>query len=335
MLQIVNKLKEKGYVKLNPDTNNVYGRAEGGTIYVVVIGSGHNLDADDLKRFNNKIISDISQDTDKDIRLLNILLMPDGVFDDRINHMIEVMDNLWLFTEDYGKFYVFENQIGDFDDLADILDHEIKIEKKKDSNRLLRIFGVVTPILLAINVIIFFLDSILTRKYNFRLNYYLAINPSSVIEGHQYYRLFTAMFVHFGIEHLVSNMIILEALGARVEHLLGKVIYPICYIVTGMVASIGSLAACYLGHPYDYAGGASGALFGLMGLLIVMASFNKGRVGDISLRNLLMLCFLTIANGYVSDGIDNAAHIVGLVFGIVLGLLMTPYYQKVVKKRFL
>ncbi len=48
-----------------------------------------------------------------------------------------------------------------------------------------------------------------------------------------------------------------------------------------------------------------------------------------------MLCFLTIANGYVSDGIDNAAHIVGLVFGIVLGLLMTPYYQKVVKKRFL
>ena len=72
-----------------------------------------------------------------------------------------------------------------------------------------------------------------------------------------------------------------------------------------------------------------------MGLLIVMASFNKGRVGDISLRNLLMLCFLTIANGYVSDGIDNAAHIVGLVFGIVLGLLMTPYYQKVVKKRFL
>lgn len=143
------------------------------------------------------------------------------------------------------------------------------------------------------------------------------------------------MFVHFGIEHLVSNMIILEALGARVEHLLGKVIYPICYIVTGMVASIGSLAACYLGHPYDYAGGASGALFGLMGLLIVMASFNKGRVGDISLRNLLMLCFLTIANGYVSDGIDNAAHIVGLVFGIVLGLLMTPYYQKVVKKRFL
>ena len=131
MLQIVNKLKEKGYVKLNPDTNNVYGRAEGGTIYVVVIGSGHNLDADDLKRFNNKIISDISQDTDKDIRLLNILLMPDGVFDDRINHMIEVMDNLWLFTEDYGKFYVFENQIGDFDGLADILDHEIKIEKKE------------------------------------------------------------------------------------------------------------------------------------------------------------------------------------------------------------
>lgn len=335
MLQIVNKLKEKGYVKLNPDTNNVYGRAEGGTIYVVVIGSGHNLDADDLKRFNNKIISDISQGTDKDIRLLNILLMPDGVFDDRIKHMIEVMDNLWLFTEDYGKFYIFENQIGDFDGLADILDHEIKIEKKKDSNRLLRIFGVVTPILLAINVIIFFLDSILTRKYNFRLNYHLAINPSAVIEDHQYYRLFTAMFVHFGIEHLVSNMIILEALGARVEHLLGKVIYPICYIVTGLVASMGSLAACYLGHPYDYAGGASGALFGLMGLLIVMASFNKGRVGDISLRNLLMLCFLTIANGYVSDGIDNAAHIVGLVFGIVLGLLMTPYYQKVVKKRFL
>jgi rhomboid protease GluP len=86
-----------------------------------------------------------------------------------------------------------------------------------------------------------------------------------------------------------------------------------------------------LGNLYDYAGGASGAIFGLMGIMIVVAFFNKGHVSGISLWNLVVLSILTILNGYVSEGIDNVAHVSGLVFGIIVGIFIILLKQKVVK----
>ena len=90
------------------------------------------------------------------------------------------------------------------------------------------------------------------------------------------------------------------------------------------------MISCYLGNYYTYAGGASGAICGLMGVLIVFAFFNKGHISGISLKDLLFLSVLTILNGYVSDGIDNVG---GLIAGLLVGIIAILIHKAVVKDK--
>lgn len=334
VLQILEHLEEIGYRKLNPESNNVYGRLGTDAIYVVVLGSSRDLKADNLQNFNRQIIRDLSANTDQKIKLLNILLTPNGMFDDSVNEIVSKMNNVWLFSEDYGKLYVFENQPVDFDGLQPILDKQILQEKDRNISRIRKTFGVVTPILILLNVIIFVI-AVYTRDAsgNSWLEELLADNLYDVIVEKQYYRIITSTFYHFSLIHLFSNMVVLVALGARVENLMGRIGFLIAYLFCGITASICSLISCYLGNYYTYAGGASGAICGLMGVLIVFAFFNKGHISGISLKDLLFLSVLTILNGYVSDGIDNAAHIGGLIAGLLVGIIAILIHKAVVKDK--
>ena len=75
----------------------------------------------------------------------------------------------------------------------------------------------------------------------------------------------------------------------------------------------------------------SGAIFGLLGVLVVIAFYNKGRVKDLSLINMLILFILTLVNGKMSEGIDNVAHVAGFAAGLVAGIVLLLTNQKVVK----
>ncbi len=334
IIQIIKHLENKGYKKLNPNSNNVYGRTVENTVYVIVVGSCRGLTVEKLKGFNNKVIFDIANNTAMKVELLNILITPDGMFDDIVMDIVENVENVWLFSEDYGKLYVFENQPDDFDGLYYLIDKNTNIEKKKNRVHIRKLFGVVTPILVLANIVIYILSSLTMNPYGTSsVVRALADNLDAVFNHHQYYRIFTAMFVHFSITHIVSNMTILIALGARIENLVGRLKMLFAYVFTGMVASAASLISCYMGHTYRYAGGASGAICGLMGVMIILAILNRGRVSDISLWNLLVLSALTIVNGYVSEGIDNVAHIAGLIAGIMVGIVIGVRNQKVVNRR--
>lgn len=337
-LQIIEHLKKKGYKKLNPDSNNVYGRAdeEDGVVYVVVVGSNHNLDADSLRRFNNKIYFDISKNTGMRVELLNLLITPDGMFDSAIQEMLMSLNNIWLFSEDYGRLYIFENQPQDFDCLYEILDKQIEDHNHQTHIQRRKTFGVITPILLLLNLLVFALF-VLNRDANGDsiIKSMLTLNLDAVFLKHQYYRIISAMFFHFDIMHLLGNMILLIALGSRIENVIGKIGFLTVYMLTGIVASISSLLGCYIRIQYDtVAGGASGAVFGLLGIMIIFALFNKGRISGLSIRNLILLSVLTLLNGYVSEGIDNEAHLGGLLAGLLLGIIIILFKQnkqKVVK----
>lgn len=331
MIQIINNLEERGYRKLNPDSNNVYGRAQGDAVYVVVIGSVRNLDADSLKRFNNKLIFDISMQTHARIDLLNILMTPDGMFDEAIKEIVDRVENVWLFTEDFGKLYVFDNQPSDFDNLYGTLDKQILEADEKTRRHIVRMFGIVTPILVLLNILVYIAGRFFESATGSLLELKLAINVPAIKDG-QYYRLFTAMFTHFGLAHLVGNMVCLAALGARAESILGKAMYAAVYIFIGLAAAASSYIDCMNSFSYAYAAGASGAIFGLLGVLVAIAVVNKGHVKDLTLMNMIMLFVLTVVNGYMSYGIDNVAHISGFAVGLVVGFLLMLTNQKVVKR---
>lgn len=325
MIQIIKSLQDRGYKKLNPDTNNVYGRVDDDAVYVVVIGSNRNLDADSLKKFNNKIIVELSINSHKKINILNVLITPNGMFDDMTKQIVENVENVWLFTEDYGKLYVFENQPADFDSLYDVIDKKTVVDNRRTQHNLIKMFGVVTPIFLLINIFVY-----LACVYVYQPTE-LAVEVYAILEKRQYYRFLTSMFTHFGITHLLGNMVILIALGARVENIIGRLNYVIVYIATGLAATFASYINCFYNDIHVYSAGASGAIFGLLGVLVVIAFYNKGRVKDLSLMNMLILFILTLVDGLMSEGVDNVAHAAGFMAGILAGVVLLLTNQKVVK----
>lgn len=183
-----------------------------------------------------------------------------------------------------------------------------------------------TSALIAVNILCFLYLEIAgsSEDVRFMLEHGAMYTPL-VIENHEYYRLVTAMFMHFGIEHLVNNMLVLFVLGDNLERALGKMKYLIFYLLCG----IGSNFASMMIHMHDaqqYVGaGASGAIFGVIGGLLYVVARNRGRLENLSSRQLVVTVLFSLYFGYTSTGVDNAAHVSGLIIGILLGLL---FYRK-------
>lgn len=132
-------------------------------------------------------------------------------------------------------------------------------------------------------------------------------------------RLLTNTFVHIGIVHLVVNMWALLNLGALAEYLFGGRTTLISYLLTGIAGSITSLGW----HPGVVSAGASGAIFGIAGALLVAFWFarlplSKGVVSSTSI-SLVIFAAYTLAYGIVTGKMDNAAHIGGLGAGLIFG----------------
>ena len=134
----------------------------------------------------------------------------------------------------------------------------------------------------------------------------------------EWWRALTCNFVHIGIIHLLMNMYALLYIGAYLEPLIGTARLFGAYLLTGLCSAGVSLAA----HPETLSAGASGAIFGLYGIFLAYLLFH--RIEKHQRKSLLCSIGLFVAynllNGFTHSGIDNAAHIGGLVSGILLGL---------------
>lgn len=147
-----------------------------------------------------------------------------------------------------------------------------------------------------------------------------------LLERGEYYRLLTSVFMHFGVKHLFNNMLVLFILGDNLERALGKVKYLIFYLLCGIGANLFSLMFDVGTENYFVvSAGASGAIFGVVGGLIYAVAVNRGRLEDLSSQQLIFLVVVTLYHGFTSTGIDNAAHVGGLLIGIFLGAL---FYRK-------
>lgn len=181
----------------------------------------------------------------------------------------------------------------------------------------------VTLILIAINVGVFFFTEAKgsTLDSDYMLSMGAAYEPL-IIDGHEYYRLITHFFLHFGWDHLFNNMISLLVLGYATELVLGRVRFFSLYFLSGIVAGVASLIYNMSGDP-SVSCGASGAIFGLSGaLLILVIRGNRGKRSTEVLRYLVYMA-LSLYSGFLDPSIDHMAHLGGFVFGALLCLLMT------------
>ncbi len=180
----------------------------------------------------------------------------------------------------------------------------------------------ITFILVGINIITFIVLEIMgdTENGGFMLHCG-AMNPEMILGFGQWYRLFTGTFMHFGIEHLANNMLLLFLLGQIFERAVGHTRYLGIYLGSGLSGSFFSFFFMCLMGKNDIVAGASGAIFGLVGGMVVVVLVNKGHYNGISTKRILFMVALTLYFGFAYAGTDNVGHIAGVLTGVILTFL--------------
>ena len=177
---------------------------------------------------------------------------------------------------------------------------------------------IITYALIAINVIIFLLGMILNLSDTF-INLFANYGPL-VTEG-QYYRLFTSMFIHANLFHILFNMYALYLLGSQAEGFFGKGKFLVIYILSGISGSLLSI----LLNQGSVSVGASGAIFGILGALLYFGYNNRVYLGNTLIREIVPVILINLAFGFMMTGVDNFAHIGGLIGGLTTAMAVGFY----------
>lgn len=137
--------------------------------------------------------------------------------------------------------------------------------------------------------------------------------------GGEWWRLITSTFVHIGIIHIAFNMYALYSAGIYLEPMLGKLRFTVAYVCTGILASIASI----WWSDNVVSAGASGAIFGLYGLFLALLTTKliPSKMRSSLLSSIVVFIAYNLIYGAKSEGIDNAAHIGGLLSGFVIGYI--------------
>jgi membrane associated rhomboid family serine protease len=182
----------------------------------------------------------------------------------------------------------------------------------------------VTNILIIINVAIYLILAFLSHSLTIDQNLLYQYGAQfGIQQTGEYWRIFTAMFLHFNILHVGLNMLSLFFIGTAVEVLYGKWRYLAIYLLSGMA---GGIATLFL-TPDAIAAGASGAIFGVFGALGIFYILNRrnlGAFGGGAITNWLFWLGLNLVWGFSTPGIGIWDHIGGLAAGMIVGAILMP-----------
>ncbi|GHO66166.1 hypothetical protein KSC_050580 [Ktedonobacter sp. SOSP1-52] len=157
------------------------------------------------------------------------------------------------------------------------------------------------------------------------IDYGAKYNPA-IVQQHEYWRFLTPMFLHANLLHLGLNMLNLLMLGIFLERLLGHTRYLFLYIITGII----SVLASFYFAPEEVSLGASGAIFGLVGVFSIFVITHRRAFpfgGLFSILYLIVIIGINLGVGFMIANVDNYAHFGGLISGFLLGLWFSPLYR--------
>lgn len=247
----------------------------------------------------------------------------------RDSYMHESMQ-CWFLDAESRNLIIYENQPTDFAEMKENIASNAFLEEKRRSKR---IFPWITIIIILINVAVYMVmeakGSTLDTLYmlNHGASYW-----SYEFNNGEIYRLFTCMFMHFGFAHIFNNMLSLYIIGMQAEQIFGRIRYLVLYIVTGLFASIISSVYYMIIDDNVVSAGASGAIFGIIGAVLVAFWINRKSFDNMRGR-LIAFIILIFYNIVGNGGVDNAAHIGGLVSGVILSLIMLKTHKKMREKK--
>lgn len=189
---------------------------------------------------------------------------------------------------------------------------------------------IITYLLILINVIVF----AITYIYGNGIEPNVLVKFGGLISTSNYSfnlsRIFTSMFLHVSIVHLILNMYSLYVLGSQLESFYGKFKFLIIYLVSGIA---GNLLTLPLLQSNVVSVGASGAIFGLMGSLLYFGYHYRVYLGTVIKSQIIPLIVLNLLIGFLVTSINNFAHIGGLVGGILISMVVCVKYKTSTSER--
>lgn len=224
------------------------------------------------------------------------------------------------------------NSFKETDNLDKIIDVTDDINKKteEENEKYENIFRpkriVITKILIILNIIMYLISLVLTDDFTTSLVLLGANNRTLVLNG-DIYRLITCAFLHGNIIHLFVNMYSLWIIGSQVESYLGKIKYLSIYILSCLMASIFSIV-----FSNSLSIGASGAIFGLMGALLYFGYHYRLYLANALTNQIIPIIIINLILGFTISGIDNAAHIGGLIGGYLSTMIVGLKYKSTKKE---
>lgn len=269
----------------------------------------------------------------------------------QVNTMSDVVRDVsecWIIDVKTKRLLIYDNQPGDFYGLKDKLEDalfssrqlDIAAEEQRIRENVERSrrnnagsgYGVrnfsdyVTPVntvIIVTNILIFIVMSIIGSTENMEFMYkHGAMYVPAVAKNKEYYRLFTCMFLHFGISHLAGNMMALFFLGDNVERAVGKIKYLIIYFGGGFIGSLGSFFYALVYNKNIISAGASGAIFAVVGALLWIVIKNNGKLEEMTTYKVGFMIIYSLYSGFTAENVDNAAHLCGLIGGLLLAMLI-------------
>ena len=179
--------------------------------------------------------------------------------------------------------------------------------------------------MMGILIVVFVIETLAGGSDNQQVLVNLGANYAPYVTGGDYWRLFTANFLHIGVLHIAFNLYALYIVGTEVEVFYGPWRFLVIYLLSGVSGAIASYA-----FTYGLSAGASTAVFGLIGTLVAFFTRNRAVFGEMSRRrltNLIVVIAINLFYGLSVSFIDIWGHIGGFIGGFNLGWLLCPFYQ--------
>ncbi|MBQ9504566.1 MAG: rhomboid family intramembrane serine protease [Lachnospiraceae bacterium] len=340
-------LISRGYLRLDTSapTVSVMYRISGSIVYCLLI-LNTSLDEFSVPQYTHireQVVNSFGSRGYSDIRLHTLIVTSRQ----NSGREIAAMDGgAWILDGTSGRVILYENTVSDFDGLREGLEgawtkdfaasvaraYSGTMERAGRSPGQAGFFvGIkaffenneITVALVLINLIVFIGLSIFgsTTDASYMARHG-AMYSSYLVTNREYYRLFTCMFMHFGFVHLASNMLALILIGGQVEDILGKPKFMFLYMFSGLFASFVSFITSFYTSSGVVSAGASGAIFGLIGCLFAIVIKNRGKYRDLTTGRIAFLVAYSLYSGFTGGGVDNAAHIGGLIMGLIIGAII-------------
>lgn len=242
----------------------------------------------------------------------------------------------WVINPVSNRLVVYENQVSDFYGMRDKIEkflvqvsgngwEEDNVEKTtaentRKENKIRSRFQLpyVTVFFVLANILIFLICTF-TGNLLYNIGTFSA---GDFWDNKEYYRILTSIFLHWDINHLASNMIVLYYLGEVAEKYFGHIRFSIIYISAGLAGNLLSGWYEICEGLQTRSAGASGAIFGIIGAVFILVCIHKGHLEQITIGRLLFMILYSLYSGFVGPNINNAAHIGGFICGMAISFLL-------------